>query len=222
MYFLYLGIGRFIVSYVYNTLFTYTAYRIVRNIRQAYLKAALGQEVAYYDVGTGGSIATQATSNGRQIQGGISEKLGLTFQGLAAFVAAFAIAFATNWKLTLISLCVVPATIITIGVVSKVQAGYEMQIYMTLAQSNAYVEGILRSSSSIQAIHAFRLHSRLQEKFNAYLDEAYRLGNKGSSIFGLFFCMSYTFVYLGFALAFWQGVRMLARGEVQNPGDIFT
>ena len=104
LYFVYLGIARFVLSYAYNTLLTWAAYRVVRNIRHAYLRAALRQEVAYYDFGTGGSVAAQATSNGRLILGGISEKLGLTFQGLGAFVAAFIIACAVQWKLTLICL----------------------------------------------------------------------------------------------------------------------
>ncbi|KAG8422952.1 hypothetical protein J3459_009871 [Metarhizium acridum] len=110
LYFVCIGIGRFVLAYTYNSLPTYNAYRIVRTIRYAYLKAALSQEIAFFDLGTGGSISTQATTNGRLIQGGITEKLGLTFRGLSSFVTAFIVAFATNWKLTLITLCIAPAT----------------------------------------------------------------------------------------------------------------
>lgn len=72
------------------------AYKITRNIRYLYLKASLSQEIAYFDGGTGGSVAIQATSNGKFIQAGISEKLGLVFQGMAAFIAAFISAFVTQ------------------------------------------------------------------------------------------------------------------------------
>ncbi|KAK2596217.1 hypothetical protein QQS21_006365 [Conoideocrella luteorostrata] len=58
LYLVYIGIGRFVLSYTYNSLLTYNAYRIVRNIRLTYLRAALRQEVAFFDLGTGGSIAT--------------------------------------------------------------------------------------------------------------------------------------------------------------------
>jgi ATP-binding cassette subfamily B (MDR/TAP) protein 1 len=219
LYFLYLGIGRFILSYIFNTLLTYAAYRIVRNIRHSYLRAALSQEVAYYDLGTGGSIATQANSNGKLIQAGIAEKLGLTFQGISAFVTAFIIAFVTQWKLTLILLCIAPALIIVMGIVGGIQSGVETKILGVQAQANAYAEGVLASA---RTVHAFEMRSRLVNKFDEYLTEAHRLGNKNSPLFGFLFSTEYTIVYLGFGLAFWQGVRMLARGEIPEPGDIFT
>lgn len=219
LYFVYLGIGRFILSYVYNTLLTYTAYRIVKNIRMAYLRAALSQEVAYFDVGEGGSIATQATSNGRLIQGGISEKLGLTFQGLSAFVTAFIVAFITQWKLTLITLCVAPATIIAMSVTAIIEAGIETKILDVYAKANSFSEGVLASA---RTVHAFEMRSRLVAKFDEYLIEAHNLGKKISPLFGCLFSAEYTIIYLGFGLAFWQGIGMMARGEIKDSGQIFT
>ncbi|KAM3511063.1 hypothetical protein MY11210_005290 [Beauveria gryllotalpidicola] len=219
LYYVYLGIARFALSYIYNALLTYASYRIVRNLRTAYLRAALSQEVAYFDVGSGGSIATQATNNGRLIHGGISEKLGLTFQGLAAFVTAFVIAFITHWKLTLVTLCVAPAIIIVMGVISTFQAAIETKILDTHAQANSFAEGVLASA---RTVHAFEMRSRLVAKFDALLQEAHGLGNKNSPLFGALFSAEYTIIYLGFGLAFWQGVNMLARGEIQNSGQIFT
>ncbi|AEO57211.1 ABC transporter [Thermothelomyces thermophilus ATCC 42464] len=217
--FVYLGIGRFVLSYTYNALLTYVSHRIVRNIRHAYLRAALSQEVAYFDLGTSGSIATQATSNGRLIQGGIAEKLGLTFQGLAAFVTAFILAFVTQWKLTLITLCIAPATIISMGIVAAIEAGYETKILDIHAQANSFAEGVL---ASVRTVHAFEMRARLVAKFDEFLSEAHRWGNKNSPLFGALFSVEYTIIYLGFGLAFWQGVQMLARGEVDSPGQIFT
>ena len=216
---MYLGIARFVLSYTYNALLTYAGYRIVRNIRHAYLKSALSQEVAYFDLGTGGSIATQATSNGRLIQGGISEKLGLTFQGLAAFVTAFIVAFVTNWKLTLITLCIAPATIIVMAVVATIEAGYETKILEVYAQANSFAEGVLASA---RTVHAFEMRARLVAKFDEYLNEAHRWSDKNSALLGILFSTEYTIIYLGFGLAFWQGVHMLVRGDIDSSGDIFT
>ncbi|KAH6893210.1 P-loop containing nucleoside triphosphate hydrolase protein [Thelonectria olida] len=219
LYFVYLGIGRFVLSYTYNTLLTYSAYRIVRNIRHAYLRAALRQEVAYYDFGTGGSIATQATSNGRLIQGGIAEKLGLTFQGLSAFITAFIIAFIVQWKLTLICLCIAPATIIVMGVVAGIEAGHETKILEIYSQANSFAEGVI---ASVRTVHAFEMRARLVDKFDKYLDDAHQVGKKISPLFGLMFSIEYCIIYLGFGLAFWQGIKMFSTGEITEAGDIFT
>lgn len=219
LYFVYLGIGRFCLSYIFNTLFTYAAHCITRNIRHEYLRAALRQEVAFYDFGTGGSIATQAISNGRLIQGGIGEKLGLTFQGLSAFVAAFIIAFVAQWKFTLICLCIAPATLIVNGIVAGMMAGHETKILEIHAQSNVFAESIF---SGIRAVHAFEMRPVLVDKFAAYLADAHSVGKKMSPLLGFLFSAEYCIIYLGYALAFWQGVRMLARGEIAEPGTIFT
>ncbi|KAK9440093.1 ATP-binding cassette multidrug transport protein ATRC [Metarhizium brunneum] len=219
LYFVYIGIGRFVLSYTYNSLLTYNAYRIVRNIRYAYLKAALSQEIAFFDLGTGGSISTQATTNGRLIQGGISEKLGLTFQGLSAFVTGFIVAFATNWKLTLITLCIAPATIVVMAVTGIIEAGLETKILDIYAQANSFAEGVLASA---RTVHAFEMRSRLVNKFDEYLIEAHRVGNKISPLFGILFSSEYCIIYLGFGLAFWQGVHMLGRGEIKSSGEVFT
>ena len=128
LYFFLMGTGRLVLAYVYNTLLTYSAFRIVRNLRSAYLRAALRQEVAFFDLGVGGSIVTQAYSSGRLVQGGISEKLGLTVQGIAAFLGSFVIAFATNWKLTLIICGIAPLTVGVMMGCAFVEAGYEAKI----------------------------------------------------------------------------------------------
>lgn len=175
--------------------------------------------MAYYDLGTGGSVATQATSNGRLIQGGIAEKLGLTAQALSTFVTAFIIAFVTQWKLTLIALCIAPATITVMGVVATIEAGYETKILDIHAQANAFAEGVLASA---RTVHAFSMRSRLVAKFDTYLRDAHRVGSKISPLFGFLFSTEYTIIYLGCGLTFWQGVRMLANGEIAEPGDIFT
>lgn len=219
LYFVYLGIGRFVLSYSYNTLLTYTSHRITRNIRQQYLKAALRQEIAFFDVGSSGSIATQATSNGRLIQGGISEKLGLTFQGTSCFITAFIIAFVTQWKLTLICLCIVPATLIINGAVAGIMAGHETKMLEIYAQSNAYAENIL---ASVRTITAFGMRHKLVEQFDSYLISAHNVGKKIDPLFGLLFSSEYCIIYLGYGLAFWQGIRLLARGGIQDAGTIFT
>lgn len=219
LYFVYLGIGRFVLSYAYNVLLTYNAYRIVRNIRHAYLKAALSQEVAYYDLGSGGSIATQATSNGKLIQNGIAEKLGLTFQGISAFVTAFIVAFVTQWKLTLICLCIAPTTIAVMAFVGVSEAGVETKIFDIHAQGNAFAEGILGSA---RTVHAFEMRSRLVSKFDEYLSKAHAYGRQLSPWFAALFSVEYTIMYLGFGLAFWQGIHLFAAGEITSSGQIFT
>lgn len=218
LYFFLIGLGRFVVTFSYSTLFTLAAYRTTRNIRQLYVKAGLSQEVAYFDGGTGGSIAMQATSNGRLIQAGVSEKLGLVVQGLAACISAFVLAFVTQWKLTLITCCIAPATIIVMGISSTFEASIETNILKVHAQAGSFSESIL---SSARTVNAFALRSRLMKQFEAYLNQSRTLGDKKNALFGCMFSAEYFIIFAGVGLCFWQGIKMIANEEVDDFGDVF-
>ncbi|KAJ5951629.1 ABC transporter integral membrane type 1 [Penicillium vulpinum] len=219
LYFFIIGLCRFVLTYVYSTLYTFAAYRIIRNIRRRYLTAGLSQEIAFFDAGTSGSIAMQATSNGRLIQGGISEKLGLVIQGLAAFISAFVLAFVTQWKLTLICCCIAPAMLLAMGICSTIEASIESKILKVQAQAGAFAESILSSSRTVQA---FGLRNQLLREFDKFLQASRKLGNKKSPLFGCLFATEYTIIFAGFGLCFWQGVKMVSTGEVKESGDVFT
>lgn len=160
----------------------------------------------------------QATSNGKLIQAGISEKLGLVVQGLACFISAFILAFITQWKLTLICCCIAPATLIVMGVSSTFEALIETSILKVHAQGGSFAESILSSARNVQA---FGLRAKLVRDFDKFLDQAHELGNKKNIILGCMFSAEYFVIFAGMGLCFWQAVRMIARGEVDKPGDVF-
>lgn len=95
------------------------------------------------------------------IQGGISEKLNLALQGIAAliaaFIVAFIVAFVVQWKLTLICLCIAPATLIVNGIAGGFMGVYENQILEPNAKANAFVESVL---SSVRTVHAFEISGK--------------------------------------------------------------
>lgn len=197
---------------------TYVAYHIVHNIQHAYLRAALSQEVGYYDQGVSGSISTQATSNGLLIQSGISEKLGLFVQSISTFTAAFVIAFISQWKLTLILAGIIPAIVLLVGGVGVFDATINAKLFKTYADAASYADNLF---SGIRTVHAFSLQSRTLAKYDEYLRNALKLGKKKSKFVGILFGGQYFVMYAGMALSFWQGFDMIARGEA-DLGTVFT
>ncbi|KAH7143791.1 multidrug/pheromone exporter [Dactylonectria macrodidyma] len=219
LYYVYIGIARLVLTYVYSTLLTYVALNLTRNLRHQYLRAALGQEVGFFDQGEGGSISMQATSNGRLVQSGMSEKLGQIFQAIATFIGAFVIAFISQWKLTLILICILPALLILVFVTGGIDAGIETQVLKIYAQAGAYAESVI---GSVRTTHAFSLGPRMSDKYTKYLDDAKTLGYKKNLLYGIMFGGEYFVIFAGMGLAFWQGITMIARGEVDEIGTVFT
>jgi ATP-binding cassette subfamily B (MDR/TAP) protein 1 len=192
---------------------------LTRNIRYSYLHAAFSQETGYFDQGASGSISTQATSNGKLIHSGISEKLGIFIQAIATFIAAFILAFVSHWKLTLIIICIVPALIVVGGGLSIIDAGYETKILKINAQAASYAENIL---SGVRAVYAFSLRPRVIHKYEQYLQNAFEIGMKKNALYGFLFGSEYFIIYAGMGFAFWRGIQMLASGDIPDVGTVFT
>lgn len=219
LYFVYLAIARFCFTYTYSVGYTVSSTRIARKIRWQYLKATLSQDVAFFDLGTHGSVSSQIVTNGNMIQQGIGEKLGLTIQSSTTFIAAFIVAFVTNAKLTGVTLGIVPAILIVIGITAAFDAEYETKIIKLYAQAGSFAEDVI---SSIRTVHAFWARPKLVAKYDVYLEEAHKIGQKKSVIYVFLFSTEFFCLYSGFALAFWQGIRMYTSGEIHSPGTVVT
>lgn len=215
---MYIGIARLVLTYVYASILTYVSLKMTRNLRHAYLRSALSQEVSYFDQGSSGSIAMQATSNGKLVQSGIAEKLGQVFQAAATFVAAFIIAFVTQWKLTLILICMIPALLVIGGGIAVLDAKIETRILKAHAQAASFAEAVL---GSVRTTHAFNLGQRMVARYEKHLQYARDLGDKKNSLYGIMFAGEYFVMFAGMGLAFWQGIAMIARGEAEDVGTIF-
>ncbi|EMR72050.1 putative multidrug resistance protein 3 (p glycoprotein 3) protein [Eutypa lata UCREL1] len=194
-------------------------YALTRNVRHAYLHAAFSQEISYFDHGTGGSISMQATSNGKLIQNGVGEKLGQIFGAVATFVAAFILAFISQWKLTLIIICILPTLLLVVCVAAAMDAAIETKVLKVYAQAGSFAEAVL---GSIRTTQAFDLRPRMVAKYSEYLQDARVLGDKKNLLYGFMFAGEYFVIFAGMGLAFWQGIAMLARGEITGIGTIFT
>jgi len=68
LYFVYLAIGEFIVTYIATVGFIYTGEHITAKIRSHYLEACLRQNMGFYDKLGAGEVTTRITENCNQIQ----------------------------------------------------------------------------------------------------------------------------------------------------------
>lgn len=76
--------------------------------------------------------------------------------------------------------------------------------------------------SSIKTIHAFGAQEKIISRYDEFLQEAHKEGDKKSILFGILFSVQTFMVMSGTALAFWEGFRMYQGGEIANVGTVFT
>jgi ATP-binding cassette, subfamily B (MDR/TAP), member 1 len=219
LWFVYLFVARFAISYIANVAITIAAIRTTKSLRRSFLEATLRQHVWHFDEQSNGAAATQVTTNGNRINQGIAEKLGFTVQGLSLFFSSFIIALAVQWKLALITMSIIPVIFIVTGVCIAIDAKQEAQIIKIYSRAAVLAQEAI---SSARTVHAFWAKDKMVKAYDDYLGQAHRIGNMKSPNYGVLFSTEYFCVYAGVALSFWQGFRMFQSGEISDVGTVFT
>lgn len=218
-WFVYLFVGRFVTSYLANMCVSLAGIRTTRAIRKRLLESTLRQEIWYFDGEQMGSIASQVTTNGNKINQGIAEKLVMIVQSMATFWSAFVVALVFQWKLTLIVMTLIPAIIVFLGVGLAIDAKQEAQMVKTYSQAAVLAQEAL---SAVKTVHVFWAHEKLIARYDQFLADAHRVGNKKSPNVGIVHANQQFCTLAGTALAFWQGFRMYQSGEIDNAGTVLT
>ncbi|KAL2133880.1 hypothetical protein VTI74DRAFT_1496 [Chaetomium olivicolor] len=211
LYFVYLAIGEFVTSYIATVGFIYTGEHISAKIREHYLESCMKQNIGFFDKLGAGEVTTRITADTNLIQEGISEKVGLTLQAVATFVAAFVIGFVSYWKLTLILLSTVVALMLCMGTGSRFIVKYSRQNIAAYAQGGSIAEEVI---SSVRNAVAFGTQDRLAKQYDVHLTRAEVFGFKLKSTLGVMVAGMMTILYLNYGLAFWMGSRFLVDGSV--------
>lgn len=175
--------------------------------------------MAFFDKNGGGSPVMQVTSNANLINQGFSEQLGFGIQGIATFVAAFCVAFAVQWKLTLITACIVPIALAVASVCSTIYMKREQRVLDIQSSAESLATEAL---GSVRTVHAFSASRHVVEMYRTLVGSAKDLSLSQCSIMAILFSSEFFCVTAGYSLAFWQGVRMHAKGEIEEPGDVLT
>lgn len=199
-------------------LITITALRTTKALRIDFAKQILRQEIAYFDSPTA-TISSQVSTNATHVNQGISEKMGLIIQGVSTFITAFIVAFAVHWKLTLIILAIVPVNLVITAIGVVIETKIDSKVLKIKAKGTSLAEEMF---STIKTVHAFWAKPKLSRKFEEILDNARAAGMKKSPVYAVIFGIEFFCIYCGYGLAFWQGLRMYYRGEVDEPGKIVT
>jgi ATP-binding cassette subfamily B (MDR/TAP) protein 1 len=134
-------------------------------------------------------------------------------------VTAFIVAFAVQWKLTLILLSIVPTIIVVNSICITIDGKHESAMLTIYGKAGLMAEEVF---STIRTVHSFWLHPFLSDRYDSYLAEGMKIGMKKSPNYAVLFSVEFFCVYSGYALAFWQGIRMYMKGEIKESGDVFT
>lgn len=218
LYFVYLAVATFGTTAIKTYITVERGERLTARIRANYLKAILRQNIGYFDKLGAGEVTNRITSDTNLIQEGISEKLGLIVSAIASFITALVIGFIKQAKLTGIMLSTVFALALAMGVCSTFLVKYTKLALQDDSSCSSIAE---EAFSSIRNIVAFGSQSRMVAKYNVPLASSlHNYLRKNISLAVMIGCL-WSLIYIKYALALWEGSRLVSWGETQ-VGNVTT
>lgn len=218
IYFSIMGAGVLVAAYLQVALWALAAGRQVKRIRILFFHQIMRQDIGWFDVNETGELNTRLTDDVYKIQEGIGDKVGMLLQGFTSFVVSFIIGLSKGWKLTLVILAVSPVLGISAALFSMVLTSFTSKEQTAYAKAGAVAEEVI---SSIRTVFAFSGQEKEIERYHKNLEDAKQLGIKKAISANISMGVTFLFIYLSYALAFWYGSTLILNGEY-TIGTVLT
>ncbi|KAH8825379.1 multidrug resistance protein 1 [Flagelloscypha sp. PMI_526] len=215
-YLVYLGIGMFTCTFIFMYIWVYTAEVNAKRIREHYLAAVLRQDIAFFDKVGAGEVATRIQTDCHLVQTGISEKVALVVNFLAAFFTGFILAYATSWRLALALSAMLPCIAIAGGVMNKFVSTYMQLALKHVANGGTLAEEVI---STIRTAQAFGTQRILSNLYNGFAGQALEVDMKAAMWHGGGLSVFFFVIYGGYGLTFSFGTTLINSGHA-TPGQV--
>lgn len=217
-YLVYIGVGMFVCTFIYMYIWVYTGEIGAKRLRERYLQAVLRQDIAYFDNVGAGEVATRIQTDTHLVQQGISEKVALVVNFLAAFAVGFILAYIRSWRLALALSSILPVIAITGGIMNKFVSTFMQGSLKHVAEGGTLAEEVI---STIRTAQAFGSQKVLAEMYDGHVEKAHVLDMKAAAWHGGGLAVFFFVIYSAYALAFDFGTTLVNRGQA-NPGLVIN
>ncbi|OSX59739.1 hypothetical protein POSPLADRAFT_1183421 [Postia placenta MAD-698-R-SB12] len=215
-YLVYIGVGMFVCTYIYMSVWVYTGEVNAKRIRERYLQAVLRQDIAYFDNVGAGEVATRIQTDTHLVQMGISEKVAIVVNFFSAFVTGFVLAYIRSWRLALALSSMLPCIAVTGGIMNRFISGYMQLSLAHVADGGTLAEEVF---STVRTAQAFGNQQILADRYDVHIQKARNADMRAAIWHGCGLSVFFFVIYGGYALAFYFGTTLINEGHA-NAGKV--
>ncbi|CAL5054914.1 unnamed protein product [Urochloa decumbens] len=217
--FVYLGVVILFSSWTEVACWMHTGERQAAKMRLAYLRAMLDQDIAVFDTeASTGEVINAITSDILVVQDAISEKVGNFMHYISRFVAGFAIGFSQVWRISLVTLAIVPLIAIAGGTYAYVTIGLMARVRKSYVKAGEIAEEVI---GNVRTVQAFVGEDKAVRSYRDALLRTYKYGKRGGLAKGLGLGSMHAVLFLSWALLIWYTGVVVHKG-ISNGGESFT
>ncbi|KAL4625266.1 hypothetical protein ACB092_05G013200 [Castanea dentata] len=205
-------------AYLEITCWRLVGERSAQRIRTEYLRAVLRQDIGLFDT----EISTNDIMHGfssdvAQIQEVMGEKMAHFIHHIFTFICGYTVGFLRSWKVSLVVFSVIPLMMFCGIAYKAIYVGLAAKEEVSYRKAGSVVE---QTISSIRTVLSFVAEDKLTARYAELLTKSMPLGAKLGFAKGAGIGVIYLVTYSTWALAFWYGGILVARGEISGGAAI--
>ncbi|CAM0882242.1 unnamed protein product [Alopecurus aequalis] len=186
--------------------------KLIERVRALAFQSIMHQEVAWFDdpSNSSGALGARLFIDALNIRRLVGDNLAILVQCTITLIAGFAIAFASDWKLTLIILCVIPFLGLQNYIQVRFLKGFSEDAKVMYEDASQVVAEAI---GSIRTVASFCAEKRIITVYSQKCQASMKQGIRSGMVGGLGFSFSNLMVYLAYALCFYVGAQFVHDGK---------
>lgn len=204
------SIFRFLFSYISNWL----GQTVVNDMRQSVFKKIIYQHLSYFDNTAIGTLTTRTVNDIESINDIFSQGLISILADILTIIAIIIIMFATDWRLTLVSISVLPLLLVATYIFKESIKKSFQRVRNAVARLNAFVQEHI---TGMYIVQIFRAEEKEEAKFIEINKEHRNANISAIMAYSIFFPVVEIISAIALGLLVWYGAqRMLDHNVTQG------
>jgi ATP-binding cassette subfamily B protein len=206
-----LGLIRAVFQFAQGALAARTAQGIAYDLRNTLYAKIQSLSFSYHDRAQTGKLLTRATSDVEAVQQFVGRGAIMFLSAVLMMGGALALLFATNWRLALMMLIIVPVTFAMFGLFAK----SAMPLFKEIQQSLANLNTVLQENlTGIRVVKAFVREAHEAARYEKANREFYDANIRVNNILSLAFPSIFGVLNVATLGVYWLGGAQVIRGTL--------
>ncbi|XP_063624238.1 ATP-dependent translocase ABCB1-like [Cydia splendana] len=201
-----IGLTVVVSLYIGTAFVEIAAINQIYHIKQAYLRAAMHQDMSYFDQQQTGDFASKMADDILKLEDGIGLKVSTFVYNVTGSISALIMAFLKGWKLTLLCLIMAPVTLVILMLSGMIANRLVKKEAVESGRASAIAEEVI---SSVRTVYAYNGQEKEIERYKEPLAKARQIHIKKDIFTGLTMSLLTLGTFCSYGLSFYFGAYLM-------------
>lgn len=205
------AIMRGVFAFVQTYMAEWTSQGIAFDLRNQIFSKLQHLSFSYYDKQQTGQLMIRATDDVEKLRLFIAQGLILAVQAFLLLIATLIILFASNWRLTLAILPILPLSVILFAVFGRISQPLFAELQIRLSRLNTILQ---ENVAGVRVVKAFVRQGHEQQRFDAATNKLFDQNMVVSRTFAFLFPLIFLIAQVGQAIILYFASPMIIEGSL--------